>query len=96
MRVPENLPRHERLSVARIQFIGGIFGNFGTPSAKVAQAGALEVWMLTPGLKMLGSSRLAGLIPIASGRASALKNKGEPQVAQKPRLIFFPLPPVTA
>jgi hypothetical protein len=45
---------------------------------------------------MFGSSRLAGLIPIAPGNASALKNKGEPQVAQKPRLIFFPLSAVTA
>jgi hypothetical protein len=30
-------------ALAGIQFVGGIFGNFGTPSANVAQAGALEV-----------------------------------------------------
>jgi hypothetical protein len=42
MRVPENLPGHD-MSVAGIQFVGGIFGNFGMPSLNVAQAGALAV-----------------------------------------------------
>ena len=47
--------------------------------------------MSSAGLKMLGSSRLLAWIMIESGANGGRANKGEPQFAQNPRFVIFPL-----